>query len=71
MSFCWNLQIKIIKDTWYYITSRRKRLLLENEIIKRYFYREGLYEYYLSHNKEIKTAVDILGNKGRYNSYLN
>ena len=45
--------------------------LLENEIIKRYFYREGLYEYYLSHNKEIKTAVDILGNKGRYNSYLN
>lgn len=45
--------------------------LLENEIIKRYFYREGLYEYYLSHNKEIKTAVDILSNKSRYNSYLN
>lgn len=45
--------------------------LLENEIIKRYFYREGLYEYYLTHNKEIKTSVDILSSKSRYNSYLN
>ena len=45
--------------------------LIENEIVKRYFYREGLYEYYLAHNKEIKTAVDILSNKTRYNSYLN
>ena len=47
------------------------RSLLENEIIKRYFYREGLYEYYLTHNKEIKTSVDILSSKARYDSYLN
>jgi carboxyl-terminal processing protease len=45
--------------------------LLENEIIKRYFYREGLHEYYLAHNTEIKTAAEILSNSNKYNSYLN
>jgi carboxyl-terminal processing protease len=45
--------------------------LLENEIIKRYFYREGLHEYYLAHNTEIKTAAEILSNINKYNSYLN
>jgi len=45
--------------------------LLENEIIKRYFYREGLHRYYLAHNEEIKTAVDVLSNNNKYKSYLN
>jgi carboxyl-terminal processing protease len=45
--------------------------LLENEIIKRYFYREGLHEYYLANNTEIKTAAEILSNINKYNSYLN
>lgn len=45
--------------------------LLENEIIKRYFYREGLYEYFLAHNTEIKRATEILNNTNKYNSYLN
>ncbi len=45
--------------------------LIENEIIKRYFYREGLHEYYLAHNVEIKTATEILSNINKYNSYLN
>ncbi len=45
--------------------------LLENEIVKRYFYREGLHEYYLAHNTEIKTAAEILSNINKYNSYLN
>ena len=45
--------------------------LLESEIIKRYFYREGLYEYYLSNNVEIQTASEILGNPMTYNGYLN
>ena len=45
--------------------------LLENEIIKRYFYREGLHKYYLVNNKEIKTASDILSNTNKYNSFLN
>ncbi len=55
------------------IDTNKKQLtgLLENEIIKRYFYREGLYEYYLSHNTEIKKATEILSNTSKYNSYLN
>jgi len=45
--------------------------LLEDEIIKRFFYREGLYEYYLAHNLEIKTAAELLGNINKYNGILN
>ena len=45
--------------------------LLENEIIKRYFYREGLHEYYLAHNKEVKKAVEVLSDANTYRSYLN
>lgn len=45
--------------------------LLEDEIIKRYFYREGLYEYYLNNNEEIKKASEILGNPNMYRGYLN
>lgn len=47
------------------------KILLESEIIKRYFYREGLYEYYINNNFEIKIATDILGNPTKYKSYLN
>ena len=57
---------KAINDNKVQITS-----LLENEIVKRYFYREGLYEYYLTNNTEIKTATEILNNITKYNSYLN
>ena len=45
--------------------------LLENEIIKRYFYREGLHKYYLTHNNEIKKAVEVLSDANTYKSYLN
>jgi len=44
---------------------------LTDEIVKRYVYREGLYEYYKTHNEEIKTATDILSNPSKYNRYLN
>ena len=44
--------------------------LLTEEIVKRYAYREGLYEYYKIHNEEIKTASAILQNPNTYNSYL-
>ncbi|XCF06469.1 S41 family peptidase [Tamlana crocina] len=44
--------------------------LLTEEIVKRYVYREGLYEYYKTHNPEIKKATDILGNLSTYNGYL-
>jgi carboxyl-terminal processing protease len=43
---------------------------LEDEIIKRYFYREGLYDYYLSHDEAILAATELLGNSGRYSAIL-
>ncbi|MGB5553339.1 MAG: S41 family peptidase [Flavobacteriaceae bacterium] len=43
---------------------------LEDEIIKRYFYREGLYDYYLSHDEAILAATELLGNDGKYRDIL-
>jgi carboxyl-terminal processing protease len=45
--------------------------LLENEIVKRYFYREGLYNYYMDNNLEIQKATEILSNLSKYQNYLN
>ena len=44
--------------------------LLTDEIIKRYFYREGLYNYYVSHNPEIAKSREILNNKSKYDEIL-
>ena len=44
--------------------------LLENEIVKRYFYREGLHEYYLTTNNEVKRAVELLSDPSKYQSVL-
>ncbi|MFV5684984.1 S41 family peptidase [Flavobacterium sp. GB2R13] len=46
-----------------------KNLILE-EIIKRYQYQEGLYQYYIKNNSEIKKAVSILNNTPEYKSIL-
>ena len=47
-----------------------KNLILD-EIIKRYQYKEGLYQYYIKNNLEVKKAVSILGNTADYNKILN
>lgn len=39
---------------------------LEDEILKRYFYREGLYDYYLTHDQAILAATELLANNNRY-----
>ena len=44
--------------------------LIENEIVKRYHYKEGLYEYFLANNKEVVTASEILASPTKYSSYL-
>ncbi|WP_334111974.1 S41 family peptidase [Paucihalobacter sp.] len=44
--------------------------LLTDEIITRYFYREGLYEYYTLSNPEVSKAKAILSNLNTYNKYL-
>ena len=46
-----------------------KNLILD-EIIKRYQYKEGLYQYYIKNNLEVKKAVSILGNSTEYNKIL-
>ncbi|WP_421805017.1 S41 family peptidase [Flagellimonas sp.] len=43
---------------------------LEDEIITRYFYREGLYKYYLDHDDAILTAKELLADSQKYASIL-
>ncbi|WP_299548983.1 S41 family peptidase [Seonamhaeicola sp.] len=45
--------------------------LLTEEIVKRYVYREGLYDYYKIHDPKIKKATEILGSTSTYLGYLN
>ena len=40
------------------------------EIIKRFQYQEGLYQYYLKNNSEIKKATSILTNSNEYKNIL-
>jgi len=44
--------------------------LLTDEIIKRYFYKEGLYEYYTDNNPEINQAQSLLNNSSEYSKIL-
>ena len=44
--------------------------LLCDEILKRYFYREGMYNYHLNHSPEIIEAVSVLKNESRYQKIL-
>jgi len=46
------------------------RTLILDEIIKRYQYQEGLYQYYLKNNIEIKKAVSLLNNNLEYKTIL-
>lgn len=52
-----------------------KKIEIENalvdEIVKRYFYREGLYEYHILNNAEISEAVAVLQDTKRYTKILN
>lgn len=44
--------------------------LLTDEILKRYFYKEGLYEYYTDNNPEIIRAKTLLNNPSEYSRIL-
>ena len=44
--------------------------ILTDEIIKRYFYKEGLYKYYVENNPEILEAKSILNDPQRYSQVL-
>ncbi|MCL6293467.1 S41 family peptidase [Jejuia spongiicola] len=44
--------------------------LLTEEIVKRYVYREGLYDYYKINDLKIKKATEILNSPSTYQNYL-
>ena len=44
--------------------------LLTDEIVKRYFYKEGLYNYQIKYNPEIRAAIEVLNDEGKYNRIL-
>jgi len=44
--------------------------LIQEELIKRYQYQEGLYQFYLKNNSEIKKAVAVLNNQAEYKTIL-
>lgn len=44
--------------------------LISDEILKRYFYREGMYEYHVDHNPEILAAIEVLDDAKRYQKIL-
>jgi carboxyl-terminal processing protease len=46
-----------------------KKLILD-ELITRYQYKEGLYQYYILHNSEVKQATLLLANATEYNKIL-
>lgn len=46
------------------------KLLLLDEIIKRYYYQKGSIEASLKHDKEVKRAIEILKDKNEYNKIL-
>ncbi len=43
---------------------------IEDEIIKRYYYREGLYEHYLTSDQAIETSAKLLADSKKYQSLL-
>ncbi|MCF4100626.1 S41 family peptidase [Gillisia sp. M10.2A] len=59
-------EIEVSKTADLDTKSPEIKSLLTDEIIKRYFYQEGLYQYYLDNNPEILEARKILNNKQKY-----
>ena len=60
-----NSKIAALDDNKNYILE-----LLTKEIVKRYAYREGLYDYLKIYDPEIKKATEILGSPSAYLEYL-
>lgn len=58
-------KLKLIEDF-----EPKIRSILEEEIIKRYFYREGMYAYFLATNKEVFKAQEIINDRDAYNNLL-
>jgi carboxyl-terminal processing protease len=66
------IQEKMEGSTNRELEQKKKEImsLLNDEIIKRYFYMEGLYDHYTIHNPEIQKAREILDRPDRYREIL-
>ncbi|OYU79844.1 MAG: peptidase S41 [Flavobacterium sp. BFFFF1] len=58
------------EDAQLTLYQKEIRKLILDEIIMRYQYKEGLYQYYTKNNSEIKKAVALLDNTSEYNKIL-
>lgn len=67
-----NLLLTIDKSKTEALETHKKEIQskLKDEIVKRYFYREGLYEYYLQNDDAILAATELLGNSLKYEGVL-
>lgn len=65
-----NNALKAYKTNAINANKPQLKSLLTDEIIKRYFYSEGLYQYYIANNPEINKAVSILNDTKQYTSIL-
>jgi carboxyl-terminal processing protease len=54
------------------VSSKKSEImsLISDEILKRYFYREGLYDYQVIYNPEIREAISVLNDEKRYYGIL-
>lgn len=58
------------EETLIDINQKEIKSLLLDEIIKRYQYKEGLYQFYIKNNFEIKKSIEVLNDKSKYNTIL-
>lgn len=67
-----NLLLQINKSKLTALDTYKNELQknLEDEIIKRYYYREGLYDYYLGHDDAILAATGLLADVSKYKGIL-
>ncbi len=63
--------IDVSKEKQLYTKKAEIKTLLSDEILKRYFYRDGLYEYHVKNSPEILEAVSVLKDENKYRRILN
>lgn len=63
--------IAIAKEKKLVAKKAEIKSLLTDEILKRYFYKEGLFDYQVVNNPEILAGIDVLTNTGKYHRILN
>ena len=67
-----SLQLKLKQDKIKEINKNKDVIMtsIEKEIVKNFYYREGMYRHQLRNDEVIKQALELLNDKDRYNSIL-